>query len=154
MSAIKIIFKIIIKYWYWIYLIADRIYIIFKKGEMKRNGVFTKEQEKFITKVIALKINPKSRLQRWLIRKVLFLIIRAIDNFAFNMIAEYWKLQLIPIVDYGMSGDIENMRRQVSKLLDKKINFNWMDETEEEKWFDALTMLITVSIESYINKKM
>jgi hypothetical protein len=150
MGLIRVIFRIIIKYWYWIYLIANEIYITFKESEMGRKGVFKRKQEKFITKVIAAKINPKNGLYRWLITKVLFLVIRSIDNFGLDRITDNWKLQLIPLIDYGIAGDIENVRKQSAKILDKHINFNWMDETTKEKWFDGLTMLISSAIESYI----
>jgi hypothetical protein len=148
----KVILKIIIKYWYWIYLVVNWIYLVLKKNDgMKRRGIFSRKQEEFITTVIAEKVKPKNGLYRWLIKKGLFLIIRSVDNFGLDRIAENWKLRLIPIVDYGMEGDIENVRKHTAKLLDKQIDIKWMDETEEEKWFDSLTMLLTLSIESYIN---
>lgn len=119
----------------------------------ERKGIFTPEQEEFLAKVLDDFFKFKNKLYEQFDKATFRLILRVSDDSTLDNISSQWKLKLIPIVDEAIKGNIDEVRKYVTDLLNEKIDIPKLDEEQELMVFDAFTKFLAVSIDYYINKK-
>lgn len=120
---------------------------------MERIGIFTPEQEKFITEVLRSFIKDKNKFMSWIKFFALKWIIKGVDNLGLDRIRNEWKSDLIPIVDAGMNKEYEKVRQLTTDLLNKKIDFKDINEETELRLFDSLTRFLAAAIDFFIQKQ-
>jgi hypothetical protein len=154
MKFIRVLYQFIIRNWVWIYPVIETIYSYLKRTvKMERIGIFTPEQEKFITEVLKSFIKDKNKFMSWIKFFALKWIIKGVDNLGLDRIRNEWKSDLIPIVDAGMNKEYEKVRQLTTDLLNKKIDFKDINEETELRLFDSLTRFIAAAIDFFIQKQ-
>lgn len=151
MNLLRIVYRFVIKNWY---IIAQVAYLFLnKKKGMDRTGLFTLEQENFITDVLLKFTKAKNAFVGFIIRYGVKFLIKGIDNFALDKIRQDWKKQLIPIIDAAIAGKAETVRGLTTDMLNSRIDIKGLDEEQELRLFDALTRFIAIAIDYYVQKQ-
>jgi hypothetical protein len=154
MKLIRVLYQFLVRNWVWIYPVIETIYSYLKRTvKMERIGIFTPEQEKFITEVLKSFIKDKNKFMSWIKFFALKWIIKGVDNLGLDRIRNEWKSDLIPIVDAGMNKEYEKVRQLTTDLLNKKIDFKDINEETELRLFDSLTRFIAAAIDFFIQKQ-
>lgn len=120
--------------------------------EKERKGILTKQQELFLSKAIADKLNFSNALLNRFKLRIARMIIRAADNYGLDRINSGWKEDIIPIVDAAIKGEKDTVRLLVNDLLNKRIDIKGMDEGRELELFDSLTKSLAIAIDCYVLK--
>ena len=121
---------------------------------MDRVGVFTKEQENFLTEVILSKIKVDNFFFNLVKKKGIRLLISSIDNFGLDKIKPTWKVFLIPIIDTALAKRYDEAREMIAILLDSHINFKGVKDVTEQKFFESITISLASAIDMYIQMKI
>jgi hypothetical protein len=154
MKLIRVLYQFLVRNWVWIYPAIETIYSYLKRTvKMERIGIFTPEQEKFITEVLRSFIKDKNKFMSWIKFFALKWIIKGVDNLGLDRIRNEWKSDLIPIVDAGMNKEYEKVRQLTTDLLNKKIDFKDINEETELRLFDSLTRFIAAAIDFFTQKQ-
>jgi len=154
MKLIRVLYQFLVRNWVWIYPAIETIYSYLKRTvKMERIGIFTPEQEKFITEVLRSFIKDKNKFMSWIKFFALKWIIKGVDNLGLDRIRNEWKSDLIPIVDAGMNKEYEKVRQLTTDLLNKKIDFKDINEETELRLFDSLTRFLAAAIDFFIQKQ-
>lgn len=119
----------------------------------QRVGLFTPAQEEFVAEALDAYFKFKNPLIEAFDKKGFLVLVRAADDIALNKIRPDWKEDLIPIVDSAMSGDIEQTRRYVTDLANKRVDIPNIDEESELMMFDGLTRTIAGAVWYYTKTK-
>lgn len=153
MNFLRVLYRFIIRNWYWIYPAVESVWKLLNLKTMNRAGLFTPQQEKFLVNALKEFIKNKNAFYRWLITVGLKVFISGVDNFGLDRIGQNWKNDLIPVVDAAMEGRVHDVRLYVTDLLNKRIDVKFMDEAQELMLFDSLTQTLALAIDFYVQKK-
>lgn len=122
-----------------------------------RKGVFTTDHENFLIEIGVNLIKFNNKFLNLGKRQIVTLVIRGFDNFLLEKIRPDWKLDLIPLIDAGMAGDREEMRRCFVDVTNKRVDIKNLDEEQELQLFDglfrAIFSIVDYAIVKWINKK-
>jgi hypothetical protein len=120
----------------------------------ERKGLFTSEQEEFLADVLDDFFKLKNPVFEQFDKLVFKNLIRIGDDTGLDQIDPVWKVKLVPIVDSAMLGNVEDVRKYTTDLLNEKIDIPKIDEEQELMVFDALTKFIAAAVDYYIQKKL
>ena len=109
---------------------------------MDRDGLLSKEQEATLVEALAGWIQFKNKILNMVKPTALTIGIRAIDNQGLDRLSPDWKADLIPIIDKAMAGNVEETRRLVTDLVNKRVDIPKVDEETELIIYDSLTKLL------------
>ncbi len=154
MNFLRVLYRFIIRNWYWIYPAVESVWKLLNFKKMNRAGLFTPQQEKFLVNALKEFIKNKNAFYRWLITVGLKVFISGVDNFGLDRIGQKWKNDLIPIVDSAMEGRAHDVRGYVTDLVNKKVDIKFLDDNQELVFFDSLTKTLGLALDYYVQKKL
>lgn len=121
-------------------------------AEEPRKGLFTQEQEDFLSKVLDDFFKFKNPLLETFDKPVFRIIIQTADNTGFDKLNEKWKNELIPIIDAAIVLDVEMVRQLTVSFLNRTIDVPALDEELEFVVFDTFASFIVASLNWYVVK--
>jgi hypothetical protein len=76
-----------------------------------------------------------------------------VDNRFADKVHPAWKTPLIPIIDSGLAGDIEETHRLVTDLINQKIDIPGIQEEIEMMMFDGFTRFAAAPVARFLERK-
>jgi hypothetical protein len=120
---------------------------------MDRKGIFKPEHEEFLAEVLDKFFVFKNPIVEKFDKTFFKILVQAADNQGLDKLNEQWKADIIPIVDAGMTLQVEEVRSLSTDLLNKRIDLPKIDEETELMVFDAFTRFAVAAIDWYVQKK-